>query len=744
MQLTELGRYRIVGVIGRGGMGVVYDAHDPQIDRDVAIKTISLDALSDHERAMFESRFRAEMRSTGRLQHHNIASLYDAGRDGGTAYIVMERVQGQDLKRRLQAGERFTPTQAVDITLQLLAALEYAHRRQVIHRDVKPANVMLQPDGTVKLCDFGVARLADSDATRTHGMIVGSLRYASPEQISGQPLDARTDIFSAGALLFELLTGRLPFQGNSDVEILHRIAHEVAPSLRSIDPTIPPAVDAAVQRALAKEPADRFASAADFARALGAPTLTGFDTLPPAPASPLIDDPDATRPVHSIDTRAWAPTAAPASSTGSFAMPPVAPAVPTPAGAATMTLSPTPTPTPAPGPLPPSPEAPKRRHGLVAAAAIGAVAAAAGVWYAVRPAPPVASVAQTPTPVLPARVEPAMQPSAPPVASQASVAPASASSPAQAVEATSLAASAALAAPATPAPAPAPAAPLKPPAVVAVRVPTGPWHGQLVCGAVIAPRNPGPESGPFKADVDLGVDGKRLMWTRNTKVVTEALSGTFDAQGRLSAEGKGARKDRPEQWRYRAQGQYVAAGNRIELRVQLLRGADGSLARECTLAAEPGAPTVVAAAAAPLAAPPKSPPASAATPTKPAPALLASLQGTWMGQMKCGALLNAGPNSTRTEPFEAKIRLDVTGQKIAWTRESATAIEAANGTIDGNGRFTAEGEGEVKDGSRRNPWQLNVQGEYITREKAIEGRAQIVRRRDGAVVRECTLHAVRS
>ncbi len=149
MQPTHLGRYQIVGVLGRGGMGVVYEGHDPQIERAVAIKTIAIDSLNEQERALFESRFRAEMRSSGRLQHQHIAALYDAGRDGGTAYIVMELVQGQDLKQRLAAGERFSVEQAVQITLQLLAALAFAHRHEVIHRDVKPANVMLRNDGVV-------------------------------------------------------------------------------------------------------------------------------------------------------------------------------------------------------------------------------------------------------------------------------------------------------------------------------------------------------------------------------------------------------------------------------------------------------------------------------------------------------------------------------------------------------------------------------------------------------------------
>ncbi len=280
MHPEQLGRYRVVGALGRGGMGLVYEGHDPQIDRSVAIKTIALDALDEREKAMFEVRFQAEMRSAGRLQHPNIAAIYDTGRDGGTAFIVMELVSGHDLKWHLAASERFGIHQAITISLQLLAALDYAHRRQVIHRDVKPANVILQADGVVKLCDFGVARLADADATRTQGLIVGSLRYASPEQILGHQIDARTDVFSAGVLLFELLTGTLPFIGSSDAEILHRITTEAAPSPRARNPDIPVGIDAAVRRAMAKDPDDRFGSAAEFAQALGGSTNTSPGTMP--------------------------------------------------------------------------------------------------------------------------------------------------------------------------------------------------------------------------------------------------------------------------------------------------------------------------------------------------------------------------------------------------------------------------------------------------------------------------------
>jgi hypothetical protein len=568
MQPAELGRYRILGVLGRGGMGVVYNAHDPQIDRAVAIKTIALDGLSEHERAMFEGRFRSEMRSAGRLQHQNIAALYDTGRDGDTAYIVMERVTGHDLKRRLAGGERFRVPRALDIAVQLLAALEFAHRRQVIHRDVKPANVMLQSDGTVKLCDFGVARLADSDATRTQGMIGGSLRYASPEQISGQPVDARTDVFSTGVLLFELLTGVLPFQGRSDVEVLDRIAHEPAPSLHSIDPAIPVEIDAAVRRALSKDPTDRFASAAEFARALGGSSITSMDTLPAAPAA---------RPVA----------------------------------------------LPAPPPVPvadPAARPARSRLGVWAAVGSGALALAFGAWFALRPTPaPVSTAVQLPAASAPqpARAgasEPAggtlaLAPSPlpapashpPPVPPTMGAAPPPLSpSPTAAAPARHRTGAPAAAPPPKPAAATSNANAPPPPAATTnpqpVAIAQGTWSGPLSCGPSLVPNYTGPGSQAFKADLVIDVAGQRITWARSDANFSETVAGTFDAQGRFSAEGNGSfsaegnadYKDDPQRysWRVKAQGEYLAQEQRIEARVQMLWMKDGSVARECTLRAE--------------------------------------------------------------------------------------------------------------------------------------------------------------
>lgn len=294
MAPTHFGRYEVRRVLGRGGMGLVYAGHDPQIDRPVAIKTIALEALSDSEAAEFEARFRGEMRSAGRLLHPHIVALYDTGREAGTAYIVMELVPGQDLKQRLAAGPPPTLDEALRITLQLLDALGYAHARQVLHRDVKPANLMLQPDGSVKLCDFGVARLTDADATRTQGLLVGTVRYASPEQIGGAPIDARSDLYAAAIVLYELLTGQTPSAGRSDAETLQRIVQQPPQPPSQLRPGLPPALDGVLLRALHKDPAQRFPSAEALAAALRAAAADTAPTQPlPAPAPPTAAAPAA-------------------------------------------------------------------------------------------------------------------------------------------------------------------------------------------------------------------------------------------------------------------------------------------------------------------------------------------------------------------------------------------------------------------------------------------------------------------
>lgn len=288
MSLKKLGRYDLIRVLGKGAMGLVYEGRDPDLDRRVAIKTIAVDNLSQEAAAEYEVRFRTEARSAARLQHPNIVSVYDAGRDGDIAFIVMEFIQGDDLKNHLDKGKLYTLEQTLAIMSDLLAALDYAHRQNIVHRDIKPANLLMDAAGRVKLTDFGVARIQDSgEATRTQGTIVGTLKYMSPEQVQGWPVDARADLFAAGVVLFQLLTGKRPFGGATDFAIIQQIAthHPAAPTY--FNPQLPPALDVVVALALAKSRDQRFASAQAFDAALQAACREAPDrTLTPTAGSP--------------------------------------------------------------------------------------------------------------------------------------------------------------------------------------------------------------------------------------------------------------------------------------------------------------------------------------------------------------------------------------------------------------------------------------------------------------------------
>ncbi len=224
MSLKKLGRYDLVRVLGKGAMGIVYEGRDPNLDRRVAIKTVKVENLSEEAAAEYEARFRTEARSAARLQHPNIVSVYDSDRDGDIAFLVMEFIQGDDLKHHLDRGERYSLEQVLKIIRDLLSALDYAHKQGIVHRDIKPANLLIEPGGRVKLTDFGVARIQDSgEATRTQGSMVGTLKYMSPEQVQGQKIDSRADLFSVGVVLYQLLTDRRPFDGDNDFSIIHQI-----------------------------------------------------------------------------------------------------------------------------------------------------------------------------------------------------------------------------------------------------------------------------------------------------------------------------------------------------------------------------------------------------------------------------------------------------------------------------------------------------------------------------------------
>jgi serine/threonine-protein kinase len=261
------GRYELDGVIGRGGMAEVYRARDLRLDRTVAIKTLRADLARD---ATFQARFRREAQSAASLNHPSVIAVYDTGEDTmGNApvpYIVMEYVEGMTLRDLLHSDRRLLPERALEIVDGILQALDYSHRGGIIHRDIKPANVMLTPSGEVKVMDFGIARaMADSAATMTQtAQVIGTAQYLSPEQARGERVDARSDLYSTGCVLYELLTGRPPFSGDSPVAIAYQHVREDPIPPSQIDPEIPRWADAIVLKAMAKDAALRYQSAAEM------------------------------------------------------------------------------------------------------------------------------------------------------------------------------------------------------------------------------------------------------------------------------------------------------------------------------------------------------------------------------------------------------------------------------------------------------------------------------------------------
>ncbi|HLX80207.1 MAG TPA: serine/threonine-protein kinase, partial [Burkholderiales bacterium] len=288
-ELSKLGRYQLRRVLGRGAMGVVYEGFDPNLERRVAVKTILKAAALDEEtERAYSERFVKEAKAVARLSHPNIVQVYDFGEENEIAYLVMEFIQGRELRSFLGAGEKFIPAEAVRIMGELLDALDFAHEVNVIHRDVKPANVMLDEQRRVKLADFGVARVQDSDLSAA-GTMVGTPAFMSPEQIQGQKIDRRTDIFSAGVVLYQLLTGEQPFKGAGAWTVAKQIMQEDPPLPSSFVSNVSPAFDEIVERALAKRPADRYATAREFAADLRR-------TQGSAPAAPAAPRPAAPRP----------------------------------------------------------------------------------------------------------------------------------------------------------------------------------------------------------------------------------------------------------------------------------------------------------------------------------------------------------------------------------------------------------------------------------------------------------------
>jgi serine/threonine protein kinase len=286
--INTLGRYEILSELGQGAMGVVYKARDPMLDRTVAIKTINL-TLPKDELAEYEARFYQEAKAAGGLSHRNIVTIYDIGRSDRLAYMAMEYLEGQELRHMLQARAPIPVPQALDICAQVAEGLQYAHDRQIIHRDIKPANIMVLGDGLVKITDFGIARMRTNEVKTMTGMILGSPKYMSPEQVSGKRADVRSDIFSLGVVLYEMLTGTSPFVADNIHGVMYQTMNFNPPAPRTLNPDLPEMLNFVIAKALAKNLDDRYPKAKDFCDDLRQvlATLAGESSNPQITAGPL-------------------------------------------------------------------------------------------------------------------------------------------------------------------------------------------------------------------------------------------------------------------------------------------------------------------------------------------------------------------------------------------------------------------------------------------------------------------------
>jgi tRNA A-37 threonylcarbamoyl transferase component Bud32 len=391
--MEKLGKYEIKRTLGKGAMGIVYEGWDPIIARRVAIKTVRLpDTQDDPETEEALARFRREAQAAGRLTHPNIVGVFDYGETNDLAYIVMEYVDGPSVKSLVDKQERFAIADTVRIMTDLLTGLQFSHDRGVVHRDIKPANVMLTSSGQGKIADFGIARIESSSMTQA-GTVLGTPAYMSPEQFMGQVVDARTDIYSSGVMLYQLLTGERPFEGGMSA-IMHKALNTepVAPSQLTV--TCPAAFDAVVRKAMAKRPEDRFQSASAF--------LDAIKAAASGQAMPAMDDPADDEATMVVPSRAAAPP-------------------------------PRLTPAPRPAPALATPAAvPAKRSGMpmiAVAVAVVLLLAGGGAWFFLfrgsapqTPASPPAATAEKP-PAPPAAATPPPSTTAPPASTAAAQQP---------------------------------------------------------------------------------------------------------------------------------------------------------------------------------------------------------------------------------------------------------------------------------------------------------------------------------
>jgi serine/threonine-protein kinase len=265
--VRSIGRYRIEALLGTGAMGEVYRAHDPAIDRLVAIKVVRPELVAGSGGEQLLERFRREARAAGRRFHPNIVAIWDFGDDNGTPFLVMELVEGQSLDQLIKASGPLAQDRSVAIITQVLGALGFAHASGIVHRDIKPSNIMVLPGDQVKVADFGIARLEASEFTIV-GDLLGTPAYMAPEQLSGGPIDHRTDLFAAGVILFEMLSGVKPFRGKSITEIISFMEKRGPEDIRALNPAVPEAMKRVIGKSVAFDPAQRYADAAAFSRAV--------------------------------------------------------------------------------------------------------------------------------------------------------------------------------------------------------------------------------------------------------------------------------------------------------------------------------------------------------------------------------------------------------------------------------------------------------------------------------------------
>jgi eukaryotic-like serine/threonine-protein kinase len=265
-ETKQFGRYEILSELGRGAMGVVYKARDPQIDRLVALKTVSLWGQEPDEEKEFRLRFMNEAQAAGRLHHSGIVSVFDVGEnpDNHDPYIVLEYVQGESLNRILSREKKLSLERSLKLAEEIADALDYAHAQGVTHRDIKPANILITQEGRVKIADFGIAKLNLAHFT-IPGRVLGTPAYMAPEQLSGEGVDGRSDLFSLGVILYAMVTGHSPFQGTSATTVCFKVANREPIAASALDMTLPPQLDAVISRAMAKDPNERYQRGSDFA-----------------------------------------------------------------------------------------------------------------------------------------------------------------------------------------------------------------------------------------------------------------------------------------------------------------------------------------------------------------------------------------------------------------------------------------------------------------------------------------------